>query len=123
VHRGALFTFTRRRKCFTAILLFISSMPTEVCWGCKQLKPGVKLCAEDRLCRECDAANQRALSAARIETEKNSKQSKSVKNAAKNTGSSSLSSIHSQPVYSSPQSNVVINGAFFLIIGDKLKVN
>jgi len=86
-------------------------MPTEVCWGCKQLKSGVKLCAEDRLCRECDAANQCALSAARIETEKNSKQSQSVKNTAKHTGSSSLSSIHSQPVHSSPQSNVVINGA------------
>lgn len=40
-------------------------MPTEVCWKCKQKKEGVKLCAEDRLCPECDAENEKALAALR----------------------------------------------------------
>jgi hypothetical protein len=40
-------------------------MPTEVCWHCKKRKPGVQLCGDDRLCRECDDANRRELSAIR----------------------------------------------------------
>jgi hypothetical protein len=38
-------------------------MPTELCWKCKEFKTGVKLCAEDKLCPECDEENERALAA------------------------------------------------------------
>ena len=38
-------------------------MPQEVCWKCKQRKPGVTLCGDDRLCRDCDEENERLLAA------------------------------------------------------------
>lgn len=40
-------------------------MPREVCWRCKKLKDGVTLCAEDRLCPDCDRENERGLRAIR----------------------------------------------------------
>lgn len=40
-------------------------MPKELCWGCKAVKDGVKLCAEDRLCPDCDRENERRLAAIR----------------------------------------------------------
>jgi len=40
-------------------------MPTEVCWHCKKRRHAVQLCGDDRLCRKCDDANQRQLSAIR----------------------------------------------------------
>jgi hypothetical protein len=40
-------------------------MSVETCCGCKQLKSGVRLCAEDRLCKECENKNERNLAATR----------------------------------------------------------
>jgi hypothetical protein len=40
-------------------------MSTELCWNCKELKHGVTLCAEDRLCSECYEKNVQALTAIR----------------------------------------------------------
>jgi hypothetical protein len=40
-------------------------MPKEVCWSCKVIKDGVKLCADDRLCPDCDRENERGLAAIR----------------------------------------------------------
>ena len=40
-------------------------MPREVCWSCKVAKDGVKLCADDRLCPDCDRENKRGLEAIR----------------------------------------------------------
>jgi hypothetical protein len=37
----------------------------ELCWQCKGTKTGVKLCAEDRLCPDCDRANEIGLAALR----------------------------------------------------------
>jgi hypothetical protein len=34
-------------------------MPQEVCWKCKQRKPGVTLWGDDRLCHDCDEENER----------------------------------------------------------------
>lgn len=36
-------------------------MPRELCWSCKVIKDGVKLCADDRLCPDCDRENEREL--------------------------------------------------------------
>lgn len=36
-------------------------MPSELCWACRKLKEGVRLCGDDRLCRECDVENERKL--------------------------------------------------------------
>jgi hypothetical protein len=41
-------------------------MPKEVCWKCKAVKDGVKLCADDRLCPDCDRENDIALAALRV---------------------------------------------------------
>jgi hypothetical protein len=40
-----------------------SAMSTELCWNCKEEKHGVTLCAEDRLCPECNEQNVKALAA------------------------------------------------------------
>jgi len=40
-------------------------MSTEVCWHCKKVEHGVQLSGNNRLCRECDDAKQRELSAIR----------------------------------------------------------
>lgn len=42
-----------------------SILSTELCWNCKQQKQGVTLCAEDRLCPECNEQNVKALAALR----------------------------------------------------------
>jgi len=42
-------------------------MPTQRCWKCNQWKAGVKLCADDLLCPECDRANEEALAIIRNE--------------------------------------------------------
>lgn len=36
-------------------------MPAEICWKCKELKLVVTLCADDRLCPDCDTENERKL--------------------------------------------------------------
>lgn len=36
-------------------------MPKERCWSCHLVKNGVKLCGDDRLCPECDKANEQQL--------------------------------------------------------------
>jgi hypothetical protein len=53
-------------------------MPTETCWKCKQKKEGVKLCADDRLCPECDAENERALALTRRPSKVKDKNTQSV---------------------------------------------
>jgi len=40
-----------------------SVLSTELCWNCKQQKHGVTLCAEDRLCPECNEQTVKALAA------------------------------------------------------------
>jgi len=36
-------------------------MPTELCSKCREIKSGVTLCADDRLCPDCSAENERQL--------------------------------------------------------------
>ena len=40
-------------------------MPRELCWACKQLKDDVRLCADDRWCRDCEHENDCKSTAAR----------------------------------------------------------
>jgi hypothetical protein len=47
-------------------------MPKRTCSNCKQTKPGVKLCADDLLCPDCDAANENKLVELRTRTEQTS---------------------------------------------------
>ena len=60
-------------------------MPTQRCWKCNQWKAGVKLCADDLLCPECDQANEEALATIRNQQDSdgfvkvNSKSSNNVK--------------------------------------------
>src|SRR5664279_6199733 len=45
-------------------------MPREVCWHCKEIKNNVKLCADDRLCDDCEHENDRLLELIRFEKSK-----------------------------------------------------
>jgi len=55
------------------------------CWRCGQVKPGIKLCADDLLCPECDRDNKEALAKIRNQqvsdtsTRANSKTTKPAK--------------------------------------------
>lgn len=53
-------------------------MPTELCWRCKEVKPGVKLCAEDRLCPQCDEENELALAAIRAAADASNSETETI---------------------------------------------
>jgi len=51
-------------------------MPRRTCSNCKQAKSGVKLCADDLLCPECEAANAKKL--AELQTKSHTNTNRSV---------------------------------------------
>jgi hypothetical protein len=71
-------------------------MPKRTCSNCKQAKLGVKLCADDLLCPDCDAANENKLVELRTRTEQTSQSRTSNtrnKQLKKNTTSANSPSV------------------------------